>query len=144
MIVWDKGPMGMGWHYRRSYETVLVSQKPGAACKWHDRTGTVENIIRPGGAIRKIIPSNTDHPTPKPVELYRHFINLHSQTGDVVLDMFMGSGPCGVASTQGGRKFIGIEIDRTFFDMAVNRIESEINRMPLFEPPPAIVQKELI
>src|SRR3990167_10569869 len=30
MVIWDKGPMGMGWHYRRSYETVLVAQKPGA------------------------------------------------------------------------------------------------------------------
>src|SRR3990167_301751 len=29
MIVWDKGPMGMGWHYRRSYETVLVAEKKG-------------------------------------------------------------------------------------------------------------------
>ena len=34
MVVWDKGPIGMGWHYRRSYETVLVGEKPGAACKW--------------------------------------------------------------------------------------------------------------
>src|SRR3990167_10584727 len=47
MIVWDKGPMGMGWHYRRSYETVLVGEKPGAACRWFDESGRVENIIRP-------------------------------------------------------------------------------------------------
>ncbi|MCK9327876.1 MAG: hypothetical protein M0P69_20445, partial [Bacteroidales bacterium] len=47
MVVWDKGPIGMGWHYRRSYETVLIGQKPGAACKWYDTTNSVENIIRP-------------------------------------------------------------------------------------------------
>lgn len=49
MIVWDKGPMGMGWHYRRSYETVLVAEKPGAACRWYDDTNGIENIIRPWG-----------------------------------------------------------------------------------------------
>ena len=53
MVVWDKGPMGMGWHYRRSYETVLVAQKPGAACRWFDKTNRIENIIR---HIPKIIP----------------------------------------------------------------------------------------
>lgn len=57
MVIWDKGPMGMGRHYRRSYETVLVAEKPGAACKWYDETSRVENVIRPGSGIRKIIPS---------------------------------------------------------------------------------------
>ncbi len=56
MIVWDKGPMGMGWHYRRSYETVLVGEKPGAACHWYDTSNAVENVIRPG-KIKKIIPT---------------------------------------------------------------------------------------
>jgi len=56
MVVWDKGPMGMGWHYRRSYETVLVAEKPGKACRWFDDTDAIENIIRPGYRwIRKII-----------------------------------------------------------------------------------------
>lgn len=58
MVVWDKGPIGMGWHYRRSYETVLVATKPGAACKWYDDSDKIENIIRPGyKGIKKIIPS---------------------------------------------------------------------------------------
>jgi len=77
MIVWDKGPIGMGWHYRRSYETVLVGVKRGAACKWYDKTGRVENIIRPGFVgIRQIIPGENEHPTPKPPELARHFIGF--------------------------------------------------------------------
>ena len=46
MVVWDKGPIGMGWHYRRSYETVLVGEKPGAACRWFDDSQQIENIIR--------------------------------------------------------------------------------------------------
>lgn len=136
MVVWDKGPMGMGWHYRRSYETVLVAQKPGAACKWHDDSGAIENIIRPGHkGIRKIIPQADDHPTPKPVELAAHFVALHSQRGDVVLDPFMGRGWVGIACTRADRRFIGIEIDPEHFWPAVQKIEDEIGRHPLLDGP---------
>ena len=71
---------GMGWHYRRSYETVLVGEKRGGACRWYDTTGAVENVIRPG-KIRKIIPQADDHPTPKDPNLALHFIRLHQSTG---------------------------------------------------------------
>ena len=122
MVVWDKGPMGMGWHYRRSYEVVLVAQKRGGACKWYDTTNRVENIIR---HIPKIIPQKNDHPTPKPVELMGHFIRLHTATGDTVLDPFMGCGPTLVAAQQLGRKSIGIEIERKYCDVAVSRLRQE-------------------
>ena len=125
MVVWDKGPMGMGWHYRRSYETVLVAQVPGAACKWYDESSRVENIIRPGDyGVRKIIPASNQHPTEKTWQLAAHFIRLHSQPGDVVLDPFMGSGTTGVAARKLGRSFIGIEIDEHWFNVAKARIEA--------------------
>ena len=96
MVVWDKGPMGMGWHYRRSYETVLVGEKPGAACRWFDVTDRIENVIRPGTlGASKILPSRDQHPTQKPDGLGAYFIRLHTQTNDVVLDPFMGSGTTG-------------------------------------------------
>lgn len=143
MVVWDKGPMGMGWHYRRSYETVLVAQKPGAACKWHDTTDAVENIIRPGQrGIRKIIPQADDHPTPKPVELAEHFLGLHTLPGDIVLDPFMGRGWVGMACVRMDRTFWGVEIDQEHFWKAVERIEAEIGRHPLLAAkPPQIVQR---
>ncbi|MEN6426060.1 MAG: DNA methyltransferase [Phycisphaerales bacterium] len=125
MVVWDKGPMGMGWHYRRSYETVLVAMKPGAACRWYDETGRVENIIRPGyKGIRKIIPSAEQHPTPKPIELVKHFLGLHTKRGAVVLDPFMGGGTTGEACVEMGRDFIGIELDEQWYNYARHRIES--------------------
>jgi site-specific DNA-methyltransferase (adenine-specific) len=108
MVVWDKGPMGMGWHYRRSYEVVLVGQKPGAACKWYDTTNAVENIIR---GVNKIIPRGHQHPTSKPVALAAHFIKLHSQPGEVVLDPFCGGGSTLEAARGLGRKSIGIDLD---------------------------------
>ncbi len=132
MVVWDKGPMGMGWHYRRSYETVLVATKPGAACKWHDESSSVENIVRPGQhGIRKIIPSASDHPTPKPVALAEHFIRLHSEPGDIVADPFMGAGWVAVACVKTGRRFVGIELEPRWFDVAVQRVKDALGG-PLF------------
>ena len=124
MVVWDKGPMGMGWHYRRSYETVLVAQRTGAACAWYDESKRIENIIRPGRyGIRKIIPSSDQHPTEKPWQLGAHFMRLHTLPGDTVLDPFMGSGAFGEAAIKEGRNFIGIEIDAAYFEIAERRIK---------------------
>ena len=135
MVVWDKGPMGMGWHYRRSYETVLVGQKRGGPCKWHDTSSRIENIIRPGDyGIRKIIPRDDQHPTEKPVELAAHFIRLHSLETEIILDPFMGSGTTGVACARLGRKFIGIEIEPRYFDIACKRIAREYAQLKLFPP----------
>ena len=127
MVVWDKGPMGMGHHYRRSYETVLVAQKPGAACKWYDESNRIENIIRPNHkGISKIIPSANQHPTIKPIPLMSHFITLHSKEGELVLDPFMGSGTTLVAAKQLRRKAIGIEIEEKYCEIAKRRLAQEV------------------
>jgi len=133
MVVWDKGPMGMGWHYRRSYETVLVATKKGAACKWYDTTHKIENIIRPGfRGIKKIIPSKNDHPTAKPIDLASHFIQLHSTPGDIVLDCFAGRGGTIVAASKLGRNFIGIEIIPEEVELAEERIRRETAQLNMF------------
>jgi len=127
MVVWDKGPMGMGHHYRRSYETVLVAAVPGSAVKWYDTTHRVENIIRPGAyGIHKIIPSANQHPTEKPVELMAHFIQLHTLSDNLILDPFLGSGTTAVAAKQLGRKFIGIEIEEKYCKIAKQRLSQEV------------------
>jgi len=132
MVVWDKGPMGMGWHYRRSYETVLVAVKPGAAHRWYDETKSVENIIRPGAyGIKKIIPSANEHPTVKPVALAAHFIRLHTVSGDIILDPFMGSGTTLVAAQNEGRRAVGIELSEEYCKIAIERLRQP----PLFAQP---------
>jgi len=132
MVVWDKGPMGMGHHYRRSYETVLVAQMPGA-CKWYDTTHKIENIIRPThGFASKIIPSKEQHPVVKPIGLMRFFVGLHSLEGDIVLDPFMGSGTTAIACERLDRRWIGIEISEEYCEMAAKRIESETRQRKLF------------
>lgn len=117
MIVWDKGGLGMGWHYRRNYETILVAEKPGAACKWYGGHSQ-PNVVRISG----IKPTEDDHPTPKPIGLMALFIRLHSALGDLALDPFMGAGTTLRAAQDAGRRAIGIEIDERFCEMAAKRL----------------------
>lgn len=63
------------------------------------------------------------HPTQKPVDLVSYMIKTYTDEGDVVLDSCMGSGTTGVACKINRRKFIGIELDDTYFDIAEKRIE---------------------
>lgn len=62
------------------------------------------------------------HPTQKPVELLEYLINTYTENGSVVLDNCMGSGSTGVACVNTGRDFIGIELDKTYFNIAEERI----------------------
>lgn len=63
-----------------------------------------------------------EHPTIKPLSLVERHIEISSKVGDVVLDCFMGSGTTGVACKNLCREFIGIEIDKHYYDIAVDRI----------------------
>jgi DNA modification methylase len=63
------------------------------------------------------------HPTQKPVALMEYLIKTYTNEGDTVLDFTMGSGSTGVACANTGRKFIGIELDPVYFEIARNRIE---------------------
>lgn len=63
-----------------------------------------------------------NHPALKPIEPIIHMLKVGSDEGDVVLDMFMGSGTTGDACLKTNRKFIGIEKNDLFFEMAVKRI----------------------
>ena len=67
--------------------------------------------------------SNKLHPTQKPIQLMEDLIKVNSNEGDVVLDCFMGSGTTGAAAKNTKRNFIGIELDKNYFEIAKNRIE---------------------
>lgn len=68
------------------------------------------------------------HPTQKPVELIKYLISTYTNSGEVVLDNCMGSGTTGVACLETSRKFIGIEKDEKYFEIARNRIEKELSQ----------------
>ena len=66
------------------------------------------------------------HPTQKPVELMEFLIKTYTNENETVLDFTMGSGSTGVACLNTNRKFIGIEIDEKYFEIAKNRIEETL------------------
>jgi len=78
----------------------------------------------------------TRHPTQKPVPLLEYLINTYSNEQDIVLDNCMGSGSTGVACVNTKRKFIGMEIDKKYFDIAKQRIENSLKDV--------LLQKEVI
>ncbi len=63
------------------------------------------------------------HPTQKPVALLEYLINTYTNEGETVLDFTMGSGSTGVACVNTNRRFIGIELDEGYFNIAKKRIE---------------------
>lgn len=129
ILIWDKGTVGMGdlsipWF--PSTEEIYV-----IGSGWY------------GTRTRSVLPHwfrNEFHPTEKPVPLIEELLE---KCGESIADPFMGSGTTGVACVRTGRRFIGIEKEPRYFDIAVKRIEAELNRCPLFEEP-AKVQRELL
>ena len=78
-----------------------------------------QNILVYSNASQK----NKLHPTQKPIELLEYLIKTYTQEGETVLDNTMGSGSTGVAALNLHRKFIGIELDEKYFEIAKERIE---------------------
>lgn len=138
-LVWDKCHWKMGdlRYYGSQVEDVLVVRKgdrpifPGGA-------GRRGNLFRYSSAFLR--EGQFDHPTQKPVDLIAEFIADSADIGALVLDPFMGSGTTGVACMQTGRRFIGIEIDPGYFEIAKRRIEDAAAQLPLIpheqEPQP--------
>jgi site-specific DNA-methyltransferase (adenine-specific)/modification methylase len=73
------------------------------------------------------------HPTQKPLEVMKWIIELCPKS-ETILDPFMGSGTTGVAAIQMGRKFVGIERDPKYFDIACKRIKQAVAQPQLFDP----------
>ncbi len=82
------------------------------------------------------------HPTQKPIAVMEKCLSFID--GQTILDPFMGSGTTGVAAVKLGRRFIGIEIEPKYFDIACRRIEAATRQPDLFiEPAPALKQEEM-
>ena len=96
--------------------------------RWH-------GMIRKGDDIR-------EHPTQKPVGVMEWCIKHLPDNTETILDPFMGSGTTGVACVKLGRKFIGIELEERYFEIACKRVEEAYRQGDLFvEQPPAPVQE---
>lgn len=75
--------------------------------------------------ISPIVPWSKErngHPTQKPLQLMDRLVDIYTNEGDTILDFTMGSGSTGVSCLRKNRKFIGIELDKQWFDIAENRL----------------------
>ncbi len=86
-----------------------------------------ENTNYPRQILRINSEKKTVHPTQKPVELMEYMIKTYTNSNETVLDFTMGSGTTGVAAMNLNRKFIGIEIDDKYFEIAEERIKNAFN-----------------
>ena len=98
-LVWDKGRIGMGYHYRARYEFVLFFEKG----KRRLTDLGVPDVLN----VDRISHTDRAYPTEKPVPLNEIFVKQSSQPGEFVIDPFMGSGSCGVAACSLERHFMG-------------------------------------
>jgi len=74
---------------------------------------------------------NTVHPTQKPVALFEYLIKTYTNEGDTVLDFVIGSGTTAVACIRTNRNFIGMELDKNYYDIACKRVEQELAQTKL-------------
>lgn len=129
LLIWNKRRKTANRWYMKSCEFTLYLWK-----------GHARVINNPGSDhLHEARPvDSSQHPTEKPVGLMMQYIENSSQPGDVVLDPFMGSGTTGVAALECGRRFIGCELERKYFDMACERISralppvAQATQAPLF------------
>ena len=119
-LIWDKGNKIMGAFYMSQYEYIMFFRKGHG---YPIRNCGTSDILR----IPNIKQSSDDgtnfHDTEKPVDLMKCLVENSTDSGDIVMDPFMGIGSTGVACKQTGRDFIGVEIDKKYFGVAKNRIE---------------------
>lgn len=114
LLVWNKGNVTPNKWYMNQCEFILMLRKGKANPIRNMGTSTLLNIKNIIG--RKV------HPTEKPLELLELLINNSTDYGETVLDPFMGSGSTGVACVNTGRRFIGIDLDICYFEIAKRRI----------------------
>jgi DNA modification methylase len=74
----------------------------------------------------------TDHPTQKPIEVMEVLVQWLTNSGDLILDPYMGSASTGVAALKHNRKFIGIEVEKKYFEIACERIDNAQRQQVMF------------
>ena len=115
ILIWDKGNYTPNRWYMKNCEFILFLYKGKAKPIKYKGSKQLEKVKNKIG--------NRFHPTEKPVELIKKYIENSTNENDIILDCFMGSGSTGVACMNTNRKFIGIELDKNYFDIASKRIE---------------------
>jgi site-specific DNA-methyltransferase (adenine-specific) len=119
MVLAQKPKEGTFVENWKKYQVGLVNTKETLDGMFPGTIMEVSKQVRKNETDEKI-----EHMTVKPVCLIAHLIKLFTQSGQTVLDPFLGSGSHGVAALECGRKFVGFEIEEKYYALAARRIES--------------------
>ena len=124
LLVWDKGPaVGGGGDtltcWKQTWELIQCN------CRFGRLYGSRDSAV----LTYWVTPDESKaHPSAKPVFLMIYLLNKLTLKGETILDPFMGVGTTGVACVRTGRRFIGIELDPGYFQIAVDRIQKELDQ----------------
>jgi site-specific DNA-methyltransferase (adenine-specific) len=127
ILVWDKRAALPNKYYQNVTEFTLFMKKGRA---FTIRTPASKNLV---SLFQR---DESPHPTEKPVDLMSIYIGNSTWHGQTILDPFMGSGTTGVACAKMGRKFIGIELDPKYFEVACERIAKAYAQGDMFVEAP--------
>ena len=120
LLVWEKNNCTPSQFYMKNCEYTLLLRK--GKSKYINDIGGSKTVHKFNNII-----GNKVHPTEKPEELMKFYVENSSNVGDTVLDMFMGSGSTIVAALNTNRKVIGIELNEGYFNIAKDRIAKALN-----------------
>lgn len=118
-----------GNRWPSAFEVACLGYDAGA---YFGDADTSRKNVMVADALRAGNQERAGHPTQKPIHVMSHLVRSLVEPGGIALDPFMGSGTTGVACVKLGRKFIGIEIDEGYFDIACERIQDAYNRPDMF------------
>ena len=119
-ITWDK-ISGAGCYYSFSHEDIIFCTNPSPVYKRYKKGTNVWRMPSFASGAKKTN-GNKVHPTQKPIELIERIVESATEEGDTVLDCFVGSGTTGVACKNLNRNFIGFEIQREYYEVALERL----------------------
>lgn len=131
-IIWDKGPAnGSAWgnypssaRIRDQHENVWIY---GGASRMPDSDISWEDWARFTTSIWRIAPERQAvHPAVMPVELARRLVLLYSPAKGLVVDPFCGTASTGIACLQTGRRFIGIELEKRWWEHSIHRLKKHL------------------
>lgn len=128
VLVWKKSnpmPRNIERRYVQDMEFAIWGVKKGA--KWVFNKDKKKPYMRSMFETSTVSGNErTSHPTQKSLQLMQNIIKIHTNENDIVIDPFMGSGTTGLACLNLNRKFIGIELDKNYFNLSIDRLKKEL------------------
>jgi site-specific DNA-methyltransferase (adenine-specific) len=116
LIVWDKGKIGMGRPIRKQHELIFYANQGSAEFQKFGEITHIPSVLKVKHDTNKI------HGAQKPVELIEHLINGFSKEGDLIIDLFGGSGSTGKACQNLNRNFVGFELNTEIANASSERL----------------------